>query len=206
MQDSHFVCGIDEAGRGPVAGPVAVAAVRVASARLPELTERFAGVKDSKKLSPQKRRAWLALIQEAADEELLSFRFSLVGAQTIDRTGIRSALAQGVRTNLTRLSCEGGDEILLDGGLYAPRKFLRQRSITKGDETEPIITLASIVAKVNRDEKMELLGKHYPEYSFEQHKGYGTHEHLKRIKKHGMSPAHRRSFLTKHKVREAPKS
>ena len=89
-------------------------------------------------------------------------------------------------------------KIYLDGGLKAPKKYINQKTVIKGDEKIPIIAAASIVAKVTRDGKMRKFAEKYPKYGFEKHKGYGTKEHFSRIKKFGLSPEHRRSFLIRH--------
>ncbi len=190
------IVGIDEAGRGPLAGPVVVGAVMARREHLGELRRRFAKVRDSKRLSPQKREQWLARMQAACGEDILEFKVSFIGVSTIDRHGIRFAVAKGIRSLLARLGCrEDAVKILLDGGLKAPKQFRVQETIIGGDDKEFLIALASIAAKVARDKKMEALARRYPEYSLDVHKGYGTPDHYKRISRYGISDIHRRSFL-----------
>lgn len=195
---THIV-GIDEAGRGPLAGPVAVGAVMISRKRLKEFAALFRGVKDSKKLSAQKREIWFQKLKTAKQAGLIHFRVSFSGSGTIDKWGINAAVARSITASLKGLSCPPrGGLILLDGGLHAPREYRNQKTIIRGDEKIMIISLASIAAKVLRDRLMEKFSLEYPHYDFDQHKGYGTKEHFKKIRKHGLSKIHRRSFLKKH--------
>lgn len=188
------IVGVDEAGRGPLAGPVAVGLVAI----LPALSRNFfRGIKDSKKLSPKERELWFALAQEACKKNLLKFTVSLVSEKIIDKRGINQAISLGIKRGLKNLGVSGDSQIFLDGGIRAPEEFLHQTTVVRGDEKIPVISLASIVAKVTRDKRMTGLSKKYPKYNFHKHKGYGTFEHRKLVHKHGLSPIHRRSF-TKH--------
>lgn len=191
-QTPKFVIGIDEVGRGPIAGPVAVCAFLWKDREtLPPY-----GIKDSKKLSPQKREEWFRQVQIWKRESRVTYAVSFVSAQTIDRIGITKSITRALVESLRKLEIEPENvEILLDGGLRAPHEFHIQKTIIRGDEKEPVIALASIVAKVLRDKMMERFAMKYPLYGFEEHKGYGTHTHYRAIKKHGMSPLHRVSFL-----------
>lgn len=191
-----YVVGIDEAGRGPLAGPVAVGAVMVPYGRLKEFTALFRGVKDSKKLSAQKREAWFKKLETAEQIGMVSFKVAFSGSGTIDKRGISYAISHAIFSTLDRLSCPSDQSlILLDGGLRAPDHYESQRTIVRGDERIMIISIASIAAKVLRDRLMERQADKYPEYGFCEHKGYGTTEHFKKIKKHGLSAIHRRTFL-----------
>ncbi len=193
----RFVLGVDEAGRGPLAGPVAIGVVMV-----PEgfnVAKEFPGIADSKKLSEKERERIYKLLKARANTDLqnpyIQFCVRFGGHEMIDRRGIavvvRSAVARGVRS----LAPETDEiRILLDGSLKAPPEY-HQQTIIGGDENVPLISLASIVAKVRRDRLMKRLAKKYPHYGFEIHKGYGTAAHYKALKKHGPSPLHRRSFL-----------
>lgn len=193
---SQYIVGIDEAGRGPLAGPVAVGAVLVSEARLPQFLSLFKEAKDSKKLSPQKREMWLAKMRDAQSLGIIDFRVSLISSHTIDKRGISKAVAKGIRSTLRRFEVSADCcEVLLDGGLTAPKMYQRQRTIIRGDETETIISLASIAAKVTRDHLMLTLSRKYPVYGFEEHKGYGTTDHYKNLRKFGPSDIHRVSFL-----------
>lgn len=204
MNDIKYIIGIDEVGRGPVAGPVAVGAVLFSTENKTALDELFAGFKDSKKLTPKKRNEWFKNIKKAKDEGLLDYRVVFVDNKKIDEFGIapairsciKSALKKITSTTLTATGLLLEDYlILLDGGLKAPEEFVNQKTIIKGDEKEMVIALASIMAKVTRDALMCNLAKDYPEYELEKHKGYGTKAHMIAIKKHGISEIHRKTFL-----------
>jgi len=189
-----YVIGIDEVGRGCIAGPVAVGAVVCRTRRLPR---RFYGIKDSKKLRPDEREQWFLQICEARTEGLVDFAVSFSGQSIIDKKGIVYAIRTALNRAITKLPVKPEfSAVLLDGGLVAPPQFLRQKTIIKGDEKEPLIAAASIVAKVVRDRKMVCLGREYPRYGFERHKGYGTRAHREAIQKHGTCPIHRESFLS----------
>ena len=189
----HIV-GIDEAGRGPLAGPVAVGAVAISSNFKKNF---FKSIKDSKKLSPGDRELWFALALEARKEGLLNFAVSLVSEKVIDRKGISYAIRLGIRRSLMILGVSADSQVYLDGGIKAPKEFIHQLTVIKGDEKIPIISLASIVAKVIRDKKMIKFSKKFPEFNFHKHKGYGTREHCQAIRKFGPTVIHRRSFLTR---------
>jgi ribonuclease HII len=160
-----------------------------------KVAHAFRGVRDSKKLSAEKREYWLSVMEREKKLGTIDFAVSLVSAQYIDTYGIVKAIQKGIRSNLKKLSIEPEYQILLDGGLRAPNEFLNQKTIIKGDEKFRVISLASIVAKVHRDRKMVLCGKKYPKYGFEIHKGYGTLLHRNAIYKYGVSAVHRKSFL-----------
>jgi ribonuclease HII len=190
---TKYLIGIDEAGRGPLAGPVSVGAVC-----LPQdfNTELLVGVRDSKKLSPQARDDWFTKLTHWEQEGLLHFHVALVSAQIIDTKGITHAIKQGLEECLDILDIHHDDcMILLDGSLHAPERFKLQQTIIKGDDIEPIISLASIAAKVTRDRYIIKIAEKYPQYGFEIHKGYGTKAHRDKIKKFGPCKIHRKSFL-----------
>jgi len=188
---THIV-GIDEVGRGPLAGPVTVCACKV-----PHDFEmsHFAGIKDSKKLSPKAREEWFVKISDLKKSGILDFAFSSVSAGDIDIIGIALAIKRALNEALLALSLiPETTRVKLDGALKAPEKFIFQETIIKGDEKIPIISAASIVAKVTRDRHMTEQAKLYPLYGFEKHKGYGTKNHFELIRQHGLSPIHRKSF------------
>ena len=188
-----YVIGIDEVGRGPLAGPVAVGAFWCEKKLL---KNRFRGVKDSKRLSPAEREKWYEKILAARRSGAADFSVTFVFAETIDRIGISAALRRAIAGCLIKLKVKPSrSHILLDGGIKAPVKFSEQETIIKGDEKEPVIALASIVAKVTRDRLMARLSRKYPDYGFAEHKGYGTRKHCLAIKKFGLCEIHRRSFL-----------
>ncbi len=188
-----FLVGIDEAGRGPLAGPVSVGAVVVPYNKKHPL---FKIARDSKQISEQKREEIFKEIKKAEKAGTLGYAVSLVSAKIIDEKGIVPAVKTGIKRCLKKLSIPPHESmILLDGSLYAPDHFLYQETIIKGDSKVPIISLASIAAKVTRDRKMVRLAKLYPKFDFHIHKGYGTLHHRTLIKKFGPSEIHRRSFL-----------
>lgn len=200
-----YIIGIDEVGRGPIAGPVAVGAVKLKAESLKSKAEWVRGFRDSKKLSPKAREAWFLKIEEAQSEGWLEYAVAFVSPSVIDKKGIvpaiRVALAKALE-NINPMSQLGGKAsksegvmVLLDGGLRAPAYYKNQETIIKGDEKELVIALASIVAKVTRDARMVLLSKKFPAYEFEKHKGYGTRAHYTALKKHGATAHHRKSFL-----------
>lgn len=187
-----FVVGIDEAGRGPLAGPVAIGVVKVSEGLKKSF---FGGIRDSKKLTSEERELWFRLALEARKEGLLDFRVALVSEKVIDRRGITYAINLGIRRGLTHLSVGEDARIFLDGGIRAPERFRHQITVIRGDEKIPIVSLASIVAKVTRDRRMGRLAKRFPEFNFEKNKGYGTRDHRRSIMKYGPSRIHRRSFI-----------
>jgi len=199
-----YTIGIDEVGRGPVAGPVAVGALMVAEERMKEVIGMFENFKDSKKLSPKKRNEWFENIKRAKKEGLLDYKIIFVDNKEIDKKGIVPSIQACINKSLKQLqkswlpSNQLSDIlILLDGGLKAPEEFINQKTIIKGDEKELVIALASIVAKVTRDSLMCKFAKEYSEYGLEKHKGYGTKAHMEAIKKYGLSKIHRKTFLKK---------
>ena len=192
----RYLIGIDEAGRGPLAGPVAVGAFAV---RSPEALKRFRGVRDSKQHTEKQREAWFAEIKRATKDGHALYAVSYARAETIDRDGLTKAIYAAVNRALKRLesldpACREA-EIRLDGLLRASDRYADQRTIVGGDESERVIALASICAKVSRDRRMKRAAKEFPDYSFEVHKGYGTAAHYAAIRKHGLTPIHRRKFL-----------
>ncbi len=192
---SHLV-GIDEAGRGPLAGPVAVGVVAVSVDALPCVKKFLTGIRDSKKLSPRKRREWASVAEELRKRGLIDYAVSLVGAPYIDSHGITRAVSIGIARSIGKLKLVSSSTcVLLDGGLRAPRRFLMQETIIRGDSKEPLISLAAILAKVRRDRHMTLLSNMYHQYELDKHKGYGTKLHIKQIRKHGISSIHRKSFI-----------
>ncbi len=188
--------GIDEAGRGPWAGPVSVGVVVMPLLFKPALSKY--SVKDSKKLSEKNREKWYQWLSQERHLGKINFATALVSEKFIDQKGIVPAVRLGIRRCLSRLELNPGQvKILLDGSLRAPKTFTNQQTIIRGDETEPIIALASIAAKVRRDRFMTKLAEQFPQYHFEIHKGYGTLAHYKALKKYGPSTVHRLSFLKK---------
>lgn len=192
--------GIDEVGRGPLAGPVAVCALMAGTHFN---SRQFRGVRDSKKLSELQRNHWYKIICAEQKRGALTFSTAFVSHRFIDTHGMAQALRTAVQRALTHLKADpDSSKILLDGSLYAPTEFRNQETIIKGDETVLLISLASIVAKVRRDRCMKLFAKKIPQYGFEIHKGYGTALHRARLMEFGPSPIHRLSFLSRFDFQE----
>jgi ribonuclease HII len=189
----RFILGVDEAGRGPLAGPVAVGVVAV-----PErfrITREFPGIVDSKQMSSVARSRTFRLMQERMKVGDIRFCVRFTSAKRIDAWGLSRAVATATARAVRYLApAPEGVSIYLDGLLKAPREY-RQQTIIGGDEAVPIIALASIAAKVTRDRLMAQWSKQYPNYGFERHKGYSTQLHLNMLKKYGPCLIHRRSFL-----------
>lgn len=185
-QGYSFVAGLDEAGRGCLAGPVVAAAVILPFAD--DTAQRFIGVNDSKQLTQQAREYFYDLIMQHA----ISVGVGIGSAVMIDERNILRATKYAMRSALTQLS--PAPEALLLDALRLPDVPLPQRDIIKGDARSLSIAAASIIAKVTRDRLMLKLHEEYPAYGFDQHKGYGTPAHLAALHKHGATPHHRRSF------------
>ena len=178
----EFVAGVDEAGRGPLAGPVSVAAVILPRGLyLPKLN-------DSKKLSAKVREELYDEIQEKA----IAVSSVLVDAKTIDRVNIYQATMNGMYEAIFGLD-PAPQKVLIDA-VHLEKLPMPEESIIKGDAKSASIAAASIIAKVTRDRLMMQYDKAYPEYGFAQHKGYGTAEHIAALRKYGPCPIHRQSF------------
>ena len=190
-----YILGIDEAGRGPLAGPVSVGVIAVESSF--DLLDAFPGLNDSKKLSEKKREALFLLVQEEMQKGNLRAVACLSNSTVIDTKGIPYAISHALEQGVRKLMPEANSgKIYLDGSLKAPTEY-EQETIIGGDGLVPAIMLASIVAKVTRDRLMVKLALEHPQYGFEKHKGYGTASHIQAIKEYGPSPIHRMSFLSR---------
>ncbi len=193
------IIGIDEAGRGPLAGPVAVGVFRLNQNFQPSILQfskkNKLPLRDSKKLSAKQRDEWFAIIKKWKIEERCDYAVVLVSALEIDKNGISKSIKKGIQKCLEKINAKKTDQIFLDGGLYAPKEFKNQKTVVKGDEKILAISLASITAKVVRDAYLVRLHNKYPMYRFDNHKGYGTKEHYKAIQKYGASKVHRKTFL-----------
>lgn len=180
-----LIAGVDEAGRGPLAGPVYAAAVILPwNARIP-------GINDSKKLSEKKREELYDVIREQA----VSYWIASVDEKTIDEINILNATFLAMKMAAEGLSVKP-DFVLIDGNQSKDMPYPHE-TLVKGDARSINIAAASILAKVERDRFMKELAKTYPEYGFEKHKGYGTKAHYEAIREYGVLPIHRRSFLRK---------
>ena len=178
-----LVAGVDEAGRGPLAGPVCVAAVILDPARAID------GLNDSKQLSERRREALSPLIIERA----LAWRIEFVEADEIDALNILQATMTGMRRALAALTPAAG-HALIDGNRVPADLSCAATAIIGGDASEPSIMAASILAKVARDARMRDLHAQYPQYGFDRHKGYPSARHREALQLHGPCPQHRRSF------------
>ena len=180
-----YICGIDEAGRGPLAGPV-VAAVAV----LPKDCQIFY-LNDSKKLSEKKRD----LLFDEIKEKAVAYGIGIVSPQVIDEINILQATYEAMRQAISQLNVI--PEILLNDAVTIPGVDIMQVPIVKGDAKSVSIAAASILAKVTRDRMMMEYDQIYPEYGFAKHKGYGTAAHIAALKEYGPCPIHRRTFIKK---------
>ena len=178
-----LVAGVDEAGRGPLAGPVVCAAVILDSRK------RIAGLADSKKLSAGKREQLFPIIQRKA----LAWQIVFIEVADIDRLNILHATMEGMRQAICGLSV-AAQHALIDGNRIPPQLPCPAAAIIGGDDSEPAIMAASILAKVSRDRHMQQLHSEYPGYGFAEHKGYATAEHCAALQRLGPCPQHRRSF------------
>ncbi len=184
-QGIQVICGVDEAGRGPLAGPVCAAAVI-----LPSNLE-IPGLTDSKKLTDKKRRELFPVIKEQA----IAYGIGLATEEEIDQINILQATFLAMKRALEQLSVK--PELALIDGNRETDFGLPVKTVVKGDSLSANIAAASVLAKVTRDDIMVELAEEYPQYGFEIHKGYGTKAHYAALTEHGASPVHRMSFLKK---------
>jgi len=183
----RYIAGVDEAGRGPLAGPVIAAAVI-----LPEKEkEMIEGIKDSKKLTEKRRE----ILYEEITKKALCWSVGIVDEKTIDRINILNATLLAMRIAISKLSIK--PEVLLIDALRIPEVDIPQESIIKGDNLSVSIAAASIIAKVTRDRIMYKYHEKFPIYNFNSNKGYGTAQHIEAIRKYGLSPIHRLTFTKK---------
>lgn len=178
------VCGVDEAGRGPLAGPVCAAAVIL------PIDVEIEGINDSKKLSEKKREALFDIIKERA----IAYSIAFADVDEIEEYNILNATYIAMNRAIENLSVRA-DFALIDGNKIPKGISIKAKAVVKGDAISASISAASILAKVTRDRLLLEYDKKYPEYNFAKHKGYGTKEHIEAIKKYGMCEIHRPSFL-----------
>ncbi|MBR2042974.1 MAG: ribonuclease HII [Clostridia bacterium] len=181
-----YVCGVDEAGRGPLAGPVCAAAVILPEGLIIE------GLDDSKKLTEKKREALYNVIIENA----LAYGIAFGSVEEIEEVNILGATYIAMCRAVEGLNITP-DYVLIDGNRYPPMLNTAGECVVKGDSKSMSIAAASILAKVTRDRLLYEYAERYPEYGFDKHKGYGTKAHVEAIKKYGVTEIHRPSFLTK---------
>lgn len=180
--DAPRICGVDEAGRGPLAGAVYAAAVILDPAR------PIAGLRDSKKLSERKRVA----LAERIRNDALAWSIAYASVEEIEQFNILHASLLAMRRAV--LGLHPAAEFALIDGNRCPTLEIPARAIVKGDDSEPCISAASILAKTERDKVMRQLADRYPQYGFERHAGYPVPEHLQALELHGPCPEHRRGF------------
>ena len=183
-ENVKYICGIDEAGRGPLAGPVVVAYVIMPKDSMIE------GVNDSKKVSEKKREK----LYEEITNTAIAWGVGIIDQREIDEINILNATKKGLTNSLKELEIKP-DLILVDALTNIDTLGIPYRSIIKGDAKSYSIAAASIIAKVTRDRIMRQWDELYPEYGFEKHKGYGTKMHIDAIKEYGPCPLHRKSFI-----------
>ena len=184
--DSIVLCGVDEAGRGPLAGPVYAAAVIL------PLGLEIDGLNDSKKISEKKREQLFDVICEKA----VDYSIGIATEQEIDEINILNATFLAMHRAVEGLKIKP-DYALIDGNQYPKIPFVMEETVVKGDAKVMSIAAASILAKVSRDRFMLEKSKEFPQYQFEKHKGYGTKLHYEMLKEYGPSPIHRMTFLKK---------
>ncbi|MFA5773141.1 MAG: ribonuclease HII [Candidatus Paceibacterota bacterium] len=232
-KDIKYIVGIDEVGRGPIAGPVAVCAflIKDNSFCIGQTYAKLPKLRDSKKLSKKQREKWFEYLKVAKTEGFCDYVVSFVSPENIDKFGIVKCIQKALNESLSKVASQNlpnfsrftlkgslpdnasyrqaGDtdknledsvslsslHVYLDGGLHAPIEYINQETIIRGDELHPVISMASIMAKVSRDRIMINYAKVYPKYGFERHVGYGTKAHYDAIKKHGQTPIHRKTFI-----------
>lgn len=192
-QGFNYLIGLDEVGRGPLAGPVCTCAVLIRQ-NFP-IPESFINqIKDSKKLSPCQREK---IYYQVFEFPQIAFSISLISNKTIDKIGIQKSIFKSFKKSINQIQKKSKikpDLILIDGNLKIPNLKYKQQAIIKGDDKILSIALASIIAKYSRDSIMTKYSKKYPQYNFHIHKGYGTKQHIQSLKKYGQCPIHRKSF------------
>ncbi|MEK7452674.1 MAG: ribonuclease HII [Patescibacteria group bacterium] len=190
-----FVIGVDEVGRGPLAGPVVAGACMFKKIKDEKMEYLLSlGINDSKKLTPKKRES---IFEELTRSDILSYGIGIVDEKIVDNINILQAslLAMKIAIENLKIKDEKSVFVLIDGRELIPEVNLNQRAIIGGDAKVLAIAAASIIAKVARDRIMDDYDKKYPEYGFKKHKGYGTKFHFEMIKKYGHCDIHRKSFL-----------
>lgn len=196
MKKPLWVIGVDEVGRGPVAGPVAVCATAMCITDYKKM--KWGVLNDSKKMTKKGRVLWYEEVLRLRGAGKIRFAVVYRSNVFIDKKGVSLAIRESIVQALDELSLSSDEcTVLLDGSLKAPKEYTHQKTIIKGDQKEKIISLASVIAKVSRDTKMEQLHKKYPVYHWKDNKGYGTALHYRAILEHGPTLLHRKTFLTK---------
>lgn len=191
---ARYTLGVDEAGRGPLAGPVSVGVIAAPEGF--DLLAAFPGLNDSKQLSEKKREELFSILCGCEKEGVVRYAVMFSSHTVIDTEGITRAVADAAARGIRSLAPEPSScKIFLDGLLHAPPEY-EQETVIHGDALIPAIMLASVAAKVMRDRLMVGEAEKYPPYGFEKHKGYGTAAHIRAIRELGPTPIHRRTFLS----------
>ena len=202
-QKIKYFIGIDEVGRGPIAGPVTVGAFMVSVENFKKFLHLVdeLNITDSKKITSKKREKISQILNDGIRKGLWYFHIALSSVIIIDKQGIvigiQKAIQKSIESVINYYQTQPKDvSVFLDGGLRAPLEFIHQETIIKGDTKVPVISAASILAKVYRDQYMDRLDKKYQgRYDWKNNKGYGTKKHYTYLKKHGTCEVHRKSFL-----------
>ena len=190
-----YVVGVDEVGRGPIAGPVTVSAFAISKENYREVYQVLLGVTDSKKITEKKREQFTELMKGLKKTNKLQVAISSVSAEVIDTKGISFAIQSALNSSVKKISdLSESIFVYLDGSLYADERF-DQEVIIKGDSKNWLIGAASVIAKVTRDAQMVKYAEQLPGYGFERHKGYGTKAHYESIQKKGLCKIHRKSWI-----------
>lgn len=195
-----WIIGIDEVGRGPLAGPVTICAVVMNNKDYLKINwQKFEyNLNDSKKMSVFARNYWAKIAKHWRKEGTIQYEIVSKSANMIDKNGISVCIKLCINNALLKLGFKQSDILVkLDGGLKAPAIYPNQETIIKGDQKEKIISLASVIAKVRRDRYMVLKSKEFGVYDWESNKGYGTKAHQIAIKNKGLTPLHRKTYLIK---------
>lgn len=199
----QYIIGIDEVGRGPIAGPVTVGAFIVPVknySKFLQLVNQL-GITDSKKLTAKKRVIISDALCEGVQKKLWYFHIAMSSVAVIDTQGIVPGIKKALQKSLDAVMSHYDAKsrtvsVFLDGGLFAPSEYVDQETVIKGDAKIPVISAASVLAKVHRDRYMGILDKKYgSKYDWSNNKGYGTKNHYMTLKKYGLCDMHRKSFL-----------
>jgi ribonuclease HII len=199
--------GIDEVGRGPIAGPVTIGIFVVEKKHLMKVYQKLQGITDSKKLTEAKRNYYKSIVDSLVQQGWCSYYIVSTGAEIIERKGISNAIKISIKRGLSNFSKELRNKglvisdtyVFLDGGLRVPSEW-NQETIIRGDSINWLISTASVIAKVYRDTKMLRLAKKFSGYHLDTHKGYGTKQHYQAIKQQGVSEIHRSSWIKNSKL------
>ncbi len=194
--------GIDEVGRGPIAGPVTIGIFAVEKKHLMKVYQKLQGITDSKKLTEAKRNHYKNIVDQLVQQGWCSYYIASTGAEIIERKGISHSIKISIKRGLSNFSKELRNKglvisdtyVFLDGGLRISHEW-NQETIIRGDSINWLISTASVLAKVHRDTKMLRLAKKFPGYHLDAHKGYGTKQHYQAITRQGVSEIHRTSWI-----------